>query len=70
MPAPGTLTRWHAPSGPGVRLDGGYDQGETVPGAFDSLVAKLIVTGRDRDAGAGALPPRARASSSSRACRR
>ena len=48
MPAPGTLTRWHQPSGPGVRLDGGYDQGETVPGAFDSLVAKLIVTGRDR----------------------
>ena len=48
MPAPGTLTRWHAPSGPGVRLDGGYDQGETVPGAFDSLVAKLIVSGRDR----------------------
>jgi acetyl-CoA/propionyl-CoA carboxylase biotin carboxyl carrier protein len=31
-----------------VRLDGGYDQGETVPGSFDSLVAKLIVTGRDR----------------------
>uniref|UniRef100_UPI00192D9FB9 acetyl/propionyl/methylcrotonyl-CoA carboxylase subunit alpha n=1 Tax=Kribbella turkmenica TaxID=2530375 RepID=UPI00192D9FB9 len=48
LPAPGTLTRWHAPSGPGVRLDGGYDQGETVPGAFDSLVAKLIVSGRDR----------------------
>jgi acetyl-CoA/propionyl-CoA carboxylase, biotin carboxylase, biotin carboxyl carrier protein len=48
LPAPGTLTRWHAPSGPGVRLDGGYDQGETVPGSFDSLVAKLIVTGRDR----------------------
>ena len=48
MPAPGTLTRWHAPAGPGIRLDGGYDQGETVPGSFDSLVAKLIVTGRDR----------------------
>ncbi|TDU88574.1 biotin carboxyl carrier protein /biotin carboxylase [Kribbella voronezhensis] len=48
LPAPGTLTRWHAPSGPGIRLDGGYDQGETVPGAFDSLVAKLIVSGRDR----------------------
>jgi acetyl-CoA/propionyl-CoA carboxylase, biotin carboxylase, biotin carboxyl carrier protein len=48
LPAPGTLTRWHAPSGPGVRLDGGYDQGETVPGVFDSLIAKLIVTGRDR----------------------
>jgi acetyl-CoA/propionyl-CoA carboxylase biotin carboxyl carrier protein len=48
MPAPGTLTHWHAPAGPGVRLDGGYDQGETVPGAFDSLVAKLVITGRDR----------------------
>ncbi|MGC4942559.1 biotin carboxylase N-terminal domain-containing protein [Kribbella sp. DT2] len=48
LPAPGTLTRWHPPSGPGVRLDGGYDEGETVPGSFDSLVAKLIVTGRDR----------------------
>ncbi len=48
MPAPGTLTRWHAPAGPGVRLDGGYDQGETVPGSFDSLIAKLVVTGRDR----------------------
>ncbi|MFF3668049.1 acetyl/propionyl/methylcrotonyl-CoA carboxylase subunit alpha [Microtetraspora malaysiensis] len=48
LPAPGTITRWQAPSGPGVRLDAGYDQGETVPGSFDSLVAKLIVTGRDR----------------------
>ncbi len=48
LPAPGTLTTWKVPSGPGVRLDGGYEQGETVPGAFDSLVAKLIVTGRDR----------------------
>ncbi|QBX57597.1 ATP-grasp domain-containing protein [Nocardioides seonyuensis] len=48
MPAPGTLTRWHPPAGPGVRLDGGYDQGETIPGSFDSLIAKLIVSGRDR----------------------
>src|SRR4051794_36537219 len=48
MPAPGTLTHWHAPAGPGVRVDEGYDQGETVPGAFDSLVAKLVVSGRDR----------------------
>ncbi|MBA2573976.1 MAG: ATP-grasp domain-containing protein [Actinomycetota bacterium] len=48
MPAPGTLTKWQVPSGPGVRLDGGYDEGETVPGAFDSLVAKLIVTGTSR----------------------
>lgn len=49
LPAPGTLTRWSPPSGPGVRLDGGYEEGETVPGAFDSLVAKLIVTGRTRE---------------------
>ncbi|GAA4898983.1 biotin carboxylase N-terminal domain-containing protein [Tessaracoccus lubricantis] len=48
MPAPGTLVRWHAPSGPGVRVDEGYHVGMTVPGAFDSLVAKLIVTGADR----------------------
>ena len=48
MPAPGTLTRWQPPSGPGVRVDAGYTQGETVPGAFDSLVAKLVVTGADR----------------------
>ncbi len=49
VPAPGTLTTWRVPTGPGVRLDGGYDEGETVPGSFDSLVAKLIVTGRTRD---------------------
>ncbi len=49
MPAPGTLVSYLPPSGPGVRLDGGYNEGETVPGAFDSLIAKLVVTGRDRD---------------------
>jgi len=48
LPVPGKLTRWSVPSGPGVRLDAGYETGETVPGSFDSLVAKLIVTGRDR----------------------
>jgi acetyl-CoA/propionyl-CoA carboxylase biotin carboxyl carrier protein len=48
MPAPGTLTTWAPPSGPGIRVDGGYEEGETIPGAFDSLIAKLIVTGRDR----------------------
>jgi acetyl-CoA/propionyl-CoA carboxylase biotin carboxyl carrier protein len=48
MPAPGTLTAWAPPSGPGVRVDGGYVSGETIPGAFDSLIAKLVVTGRDR----------------------
>ncbi len=49
LPAPGTLTRWAPPSGPGVRVDGGYQEGETVPGAFDSLIAKLIVTGTSRE---------------------
>ncbi|MEI2669798.1 MAG: biotin carboxylase N-terminal domain-containing protein [Marmoricola sp.] len=48
MPAPGTLVKWDPPSGPGIRVDGGYTEGETIPGSFDSLVAKLIVTGRDR----------------------
>lgn len=48
MPAPGTLSAWSPPSGPGIRLDGGYENGETIPGSFDSLIAKLIVSGRDR----------------------
>ena len=48
MPAPGTLSAWSPPQGPGVRVDGGYENGDTVPGAFDSLIAKLVVTGRDR----------------------
>jgi len=48
MPAPGTITHMRVPGGPGVRLDGGYETGATVPQAFDSLIAKLIVTGRDR----------------------
>ena len=49
LPAPGTLTRWEPPSGPGVRIDSGYVEGETIPGSFDSLVAKLIVTGSSRE---------------------
>ncbi|WP_375002786.1 acetyl/propionyl/methylcrotonyl-CoA carboxylase subunit alpha [Aeromicrobium sp. CTD01-1L150] len=49
LPAPGTLTAWEPPAGPGVRVDSGYVNGETIPGAFDSLVAKLIVTGRTRE---------------------
>ncbi|MEJ7636219.1 biotin carboxylase N-terminal domain-containing protein [Aeromicrobium sp.] len=48
LPAPGTLTKWEPPSGPGVRVDGGYIEGETIPGSFDSLVAKLIVSGTTR----------------------
>jgi acetyl-CoA/propionyl-CoA carboxylase biotin carboxyl carrier protein len=48
LPAPGRLTTWRPPSGPGVRLDSGVDEGSFVPQAFDSLLAKLIVTGADR----------------------
>ncbi|MEV0751206.1 biotin carboxylase N-terminal domain-containing protein [Streptosporangium sp. NPDC050280] len=48
LPAPGTITSMSAPSGPGVRLDAGYEAGMTVPQSFDSLVAKLIVTGATR----------------------
>jgi acetyl-CoA/propionyl-CoA carboxylase biotin carboxyl carrier protein len=48
LPAPGTITHWRPPSGPGVRVDGGYEQGQTVPQAYDSLIAKLIVTGATR----------------------
>lgn len=49
LPAPGTLLEWDPPSGPGVRVDTGYVKGETIPGAFDSLIAKLIVTGANRE---------------------
>lgn len=48
LPGPGTLSAWSAPSGPGVRMDAGYVNGQTVPGEFDSLIAKLIVTGATR----------------------
>ena len=49
LPAPGTITGWREPAGPGVRLDAGYTAGQTVPQAFDSLIAKLIVTGASRE---------------------
>jgi acetyl-CoA/propionyl-CoA carboxylase, biotin carboxylase, biotin carboxyl carrier protein len=48
MPAPGTLATWRPPSGPGVRIDEGYLTGMTVPGSFDSLIAKIIITGASR----------------------
>lgn len=48
LPAPGSLTVWEPPSGPGIRLDAGFMQGDVIGGNFDSLLAKLIVTGRDR----------------------
>ncbi len=48
LPAPGILTTWRPPSGPGVRIDDGYLAGMSVPGSFDSLIAKIIVSGADR----------------------
>ncbi len=48
LPAPGTITTWNPPSGPGARVDSGYASGQTVPQVFDSLIAKLIVTGASR----------------------
>lgn len=48
LPAPGSLTLWNPPSGPGIRLDAGFEKGDVIGGNFDSLLAKLIVTGRNR----------------------
>ena len=48
QPSPGKITTWHPPGGPGVRLDSHVYAGYTVPPYYDSLLAKLIVQGRDR----------------------
>ncbi|MFC4606701.1 acetyl/propionyl/methylcrotonyl-CoA carboxylase subunit alpha [Streptomyces maoxianensis] len=49
LPAPGTVTTFAAPSGPGVRLDAGVESGSVIGPAWDSLLAKLIVTGASRE---------------------
>ena len=49
LPSPGRISTFAAPSGPGVRVDSGVESGSTIPGTFDSLMAKLIVTGATRD---------------------
>ena len=48
MPAPGSVHVFRAPGGPGVRVDSGVESGDAISGNFDSMIAKLIVTGRDR----------------------
>ena len=48
LPQPGTVTKMTVPHGPGVRWDAGIVEGDTVAGAFDSMIAKLIVTGATR----------------------
>ena len=48
LPAPGRITQWVIPTGPGVRVDAGFQKGDTIGGNFDSLLAKLIVTGATR----------------------
>ncbi|MDO5670653.1 MAG: biotin carboxylase N-terminal domain-containing protein [Corynebacterium sp.] len=49
VPSPGTVTVFEAPTGPGIRVDAGVRSGSEVPGFYDSLLAKLIVWGPDRD---------------------
>ncbi|WP_024285244.1 biotin carboxylase N-terminal domain-containing protein [Cellulomonas sp. KRMCY2] len=48
MPTPGRITTLRLPGGPGVRVDSGVVEGDTVSGAFDSMIAKLVVTGATR----------------------
>ncbi|WP_027500229.1 acetyl/propionyl/methylcrotonyl-CoA carboxylase subunit alpha [Rhodococcus sp. UNC363MFTsu5.1] len=49
LPAPGPVTKFVAPTGPGVRMDSGVESGSVIGGQFDSMLAKLIVTGATRD---------------------
>ncbi|WP_197321311.1 acetyl/propionyl/methylcrotonyl-CoA carboxylase subunit alpha [Saccharomonospora sp. NB11] len=48
LPAPGTVTTLRFPSGPGVRVDSGVEEGSVIGGQFDSMLAKVIITGADR----------------------
>ncbi len=49
LPAPGRIIEWQIPTGPGVRVDAGFRKGDVIGGNFDSLLAKLIVTGATRE---------------------
>lgn len=48
LPAPGPVTRFDPPTGPGIRMDSGVESGSVIGGQFDSMLAKLIVTGATR----------------------
>ena len=49
IPSPGPIVGWVEPSGPGIRLDSGFEGGQTVTPHYDPMIAKLIASGRDRD---------------------
>jgi acetyl-CoA/propionyl-CoA carboxylase, biotin carboxylase, biotin carboxyl carrier protein len=49
MPSPGSIHAFKAPSGPGIRVDSGVESGDVISGNFDSMIAKLIVTGKNRE---------------------
>ena len=55
LPDPGVITRLVVPAGPGIRFDSGYVAGDEVPGAYDSLIAKVITWGSDRDGARAAM---------------
>jgi acetyl/propionyl-CoA carboxylase alpha subunit/acetyl-CoA carboxylase carboxyltransferase component len=54
-PSPGHIVRLDLPSGPGIRVDTGVSEGDTIPADFDSMIAKIIAHGRDRDEALGRL---------------
>ncbi|GAA5164820.1 biotin carboxylase N-terminal domain-containing protein [Pseudonocardia eucalypti] len=54
-PSPGRIVRLSLPAGPGIRVDTGVSEGDTIPADFDSMIAKIIAHGRDRDEALGRL---------------